>query len=242
MTTKTKKTTKATKTIKKRVNKRTIEVNPLDLLMICTGNPNEARVNTLERTLEENPKNKAAQEAKAKLLEFAKKHAEEEKKRRYFKEVILKYKFNLKGARVFLALHEIPSGNITEDDYLWYREHEAELVDELRIYVHEILHGIQNLETQKQAKKTLKDFKFRLFKSCIEQYTHKGGDTTKKVIFKDEITNQNEVIPDDGTVFTVDINSKQTDVIVFGKDYEKIVVAENAVDIIMPQRKLGNIE
>lgn len=243
-------TKKTTKTTKKQTNKRTIEVNPLDLLMICTGEPKESRTERLNEVLEENPKHKVAQEAKEKLIDFAKIMAEKKKaadERCYkvlkpmFKNVILQTHFDLKKARHYLAFYEFATGNITAEEYEWFREHEKELIEECKIDVHNLLHAIQNIEAKSNLK-TLKDFKFRLFKTCVEHFTHKGGDTTRKVIFKDEITNPNEIIPDNGTVFTVDIHDKQIDVIVFGKDYEKIVVAENVVDTVLPQQKPGNIE
>ena len=56
----------------------------------------------------------------------------------------------------------------------------------------------------------------------MEKIIHKGGDTNYMVSLNDEITDENEIIPDNGTVFAV----KNHKVIVFGKDYDEVIVTE----------------
>lgn len=187
--------TKKTKTTARKQVSNKIEVNPLDLLMICTGEPKTARTSTLKRTLEENKKRKSAQEAYHKLLEFEEKEADEESVETPINGLI--------KAIIEVGSACVKNGELSEDSF-------------------NILKESLGVKTNKKRK----DFNTRLFKTCVEQFIHRGGDTSRKITLMDEITNPGEIIPDNGTVFTADIKGSTIDIIVFGKDYEKILVTE----------------
>lgn len=164
--------------------------------------------------------------------------------------MIKKYNFDMNRVHIML-FNSVLKGTLSESDVEYLLKNESAIIDSLRAemspkeltrdcLVKAIIEiggeCVKNGELSEESfkvlkeslgiktKKTAKDFKnLRLFKSCVEKLIHKNGDTIYRVELGDEITDENEEIPDDGTVFTV----KNSKVIVFGKDYDEIVAVEN---------------
>ena len=171
-----------------------------------------------------------------------------EKLSKEYGEIIKKYNFDLKLAHAKLIGCAL-SGSLSEGDIDYLLKNERYIVENLKSemspkeftrdgLVKAILEiggaCVKNGELSEESfnvlkkslgiktKKTRKDFKEQLFKSCVEKVIHRGGNTNYRVSLDDEITDENEEIPDNGTVFAV----KNHKVIVFGKDYDEVIVAD----------------
>lgn len=219
--------------------------------MICTGEPEESRTERLNEVLEENTKNKAAQEAHEKLHEAIKK---QEELNSFMKKTILKHDFDMNSVHAelfYLALTEA----LSEKDVDYLLNNEKDIIEDLRSEMSpkELTRDclikaiveiggacVKNGELSEESfnvlkeslgiktKKTRKDFNgLPFFKTCIEQFVHRGGDTSRKIILKDEIINPDEIIPDNGTVFSIRVGNGRGSIITYGKDYEEITVVEN---------------
>lgn len=163
-------------------------------------------------------------------------------------EIIKKYNFDLNLVHAKLIGCAL-SGSLSESDIDYLLKNEKDIIESLRAemspkkltrdcLVKAIIEiggeCVKNGELSEESfkvlkeslgiktKKTRKDFKEQLFKSCMEKVIHKGGNTNYMVSLDDEITDENEEIPDNGTVFAV----KNHKVIVFGKDYDEVIVAD----------------